>query len=200
MEKENFYSILDEMSTYNFKTYFENSEWYKESLASQVESDTPQQSGNQGNLREDIISHMDDLHKRKLKLFEKKFKSYQELESKEPRLILEKSPEELPNLLKEIKSMKFQEIFYQPFNPKFLDKLEIFIKNKICEEETTDINKENKEEKNKDKDKDNEVPLWITALNIYYILHIYNGNYKKISEFHSYMKNDPEKQNIFNRK
>jgi hypothetical protein len=203
------------MSTYNFKTYFENSEWYKESLASQVESDPQSQSGNQGNLREDIISHMDDLHKRKLKLFEKKFKSYQELESKEPRLILipnhpaeryiylpwinwekydpEKSPEELPNLLKEIKSMKFQEIFYQPFNPKFLDKLEIFIKNKICEEETIDINKENKEEKNKDKDKDNEVPLWITALNIYYILHIYNGNYKKISEFHSYMKNDPEK-------
>ena len=69
MEKENFYSILDEMSTYNFKTYFENSEWYKESLACQVESDPPPESINQSALRKDIISHMDDLHKRKLKLF-----------------------------------------------------------------------------------------------------------------------------------
>ena len=71
MEKENFYTILDEMSTYNFKTYFENSDWYRESPASQVESEPPPQSENQGNLREDIISHMDDLHKRKLKLLMK---------------------------------------------------------------------------------------------------------------------------------
>ena len=83
MEKESFYTILDEMCTYNFQTYFENSEWYKESLASQVESEFPYESGNLNTLREDIISHMDELHKRKLKLFEKKFKSYQELESKE---------------------------------------------------------------------------------------------------------------------
>ena len=88
MEKENFYTILDEMCTYNFRSYFENSEWYKESLVSQVESESQSQSENLGSLREDIISHMEDLHKRKLKLFEKKFKSYQELESKEPHLIL----------------------------------------------------------------------------------------------------------------
>jgi hypothetical protein len=125
------------MCTYNFKSYFENSEWYKESLASQVESEqSPSKSEDVGSLREDILSHMDDLHKRKLKLFEKKFKSYQELESKEPHLIMVQNhpaerylytpwikwdkydpllhPEELPNLYKEIKSSKFQEIFYQP--------------------------------------------------------------------------------------
>ena len=55
MEKENFYSILDEMCTYNLSTYFENAEWYKESLASQVESEMPSESANQNTLRENII-------------------------------------------------------------------------------------------------------------------------------------------------
>ena len=75
------------MCSYNFRSYFENSDLYKESLASQVEIDQDQ-SEDKGALREDIISNMDDLHKRKLKLFEKKFKSYKQLESKEPHLIL----------------------------------------------------------------------------------------------------------------
>ena len=226
MEKENFYSILDEMSTYNFKTYFENSEWYKESLACQVESDPPPESINQSALRKDIISHMDDLHKRKLKLFEKKFKSYQELESKEPHLILienhpagryayipwinwekydiENRPEELRNLFNEIKGKKFQEIFYQPIPPEFLKKLESFIKNKINEEEQENKKdeeikkdsevKEEKEDKLKTlKDKDKEKPLWMIALDIYYTLNIYQGNYKKISEFHFYMKSEANK-------
>ena len=152
MEKENFYSIVDEMCSYNFRSYFENSDLYKESLASQVEID-PAQSEEKGALREDIISHMDDLHKRKLKLFEKKFKSYKELESKEPHLILiqnhpadkflsckyinwEKcdpatNPNELINLAGELKKKRFEEIFYQPTNDKFMDHLEEFIKSKI---------------------------------------------------------------------
>ena len=211
MEKESFYSILDEMSTYNFKTYFENSDWYKESLACQVESDPPPQSGNQGSLRKDIISHMDELHKRKLKLFEKKFKSYQELESKEPHLILiqnhpaeryaylpwinwdkydpEKHPEEINNLFNEIKGKKFQEIFYQPIPSEFLKKLEKLIKNKINEEEP-EIKKEEEINKDTEKIEEKENPLWMTALDIYYTLNIYQGNYKKISEFHNYMKNE----------
>ena len=152
MEKENFYTIIDEMCTFNFKSYFENSEWYKESLASQVDIDSSQ-TENKGALREEIISHMEDLHKRKLKLFEKKFKSYQELESKEPHLILvpnhpaerfvyikyinwEKydpatNPNELINLAKEFQRKKFEEVFYQPTNEKFLKNLEEFIKTKI---------------------------------------------------------------------
>ena len=152
MEKENFYSIVDEMCTYNFKSYFENSEWYKESLASQVEMDSSQ-SESKGALREDIISHMDDLHKRKLKLFEKKFKSYKELESKEPHLILipnhpaeryisikyinwerydpATNPNELINLAGELKRKKMEEVFYQPTNDKFMKNLEEFIKSKI---------------------------------------------------------------------
>ena len=152
MEKESFYSIVDEMCTYNFKSYFENSEWYKESLASQVEIDSSQ-SEDKGALREEIISHMDDLHKRKLKLFDKKFKSYQQLESKEPHLILvpnhpaeryiyikylnwekydpETNPNELFYLLKELQRKKFEEIFYQPKNEKFMKNLEEFIKSKI---------------------------------------------------------------------
>ena len=68
MEKENFYTILDEMCTYNLKSYFENSDWYKESLASQVEIDSSQSEKKEAQ-REEIISHMEDLHKRKLKLF-----------------------------------------------------------------------------------------------------------------------------------
>ena len=174
MEKENFYSILDEMCTYNLSTYFENAEWYKESLASQVESEMPSESANQNTLRENIISHMDDLHKRKLKFFEKKFKSYQELESKEPHLILVANhpaeryiyfpwinwdkydplinEKELPLLYKELKNKKFNEIFYQPIDTKFIDNLEIFIKQKINDEDDTEeINKE-QEKPNEDKD------------------------------------------------
>ena len=54
MDKESFYSILDDMCTYNFKSYFENSDWYKESLASQVDIDSPS-SENKASLREDIL-------------------------------------------------------------------------------------------------------------------------------------------------
>ena len=220
MEKESFYTIVDEMCTYNFKSYFENSEWYKESLASQVESEqSPSKSEDVGSLREDILSHMDDLHKRKLKLFEKKFKSYQELESKEPHLIMVQNhpaerylytpwikwdkydpllhPEELPNLYKEIKSSKFQEIFYQPINSKFLDNLETFIKTKIAEpepeikKEEKDKEEKPKEDKNKEKEKAKiDLPHWILALDIYYILNIYQGNYKRISNMHNYLKKD----------
>ena len=64
MEKENFYSIIDEMCSYNFKSYFENSDWYKESLASQVDADSSQLEKKEV-LREEIISHLEDLHKRK---------------------------------------------------------------------------------------------------------------------------------------
>ena len=220
MEKESFYTIVDEMCTYNFKSYFENSEWYKESLASQVESEQPSsKSEDVGSLREDILSHMDDLHKRKLKLFEKKFKSYQELESKEPHLIMVQNhpaerylytpwikwdkydpllhPEELPNLYKEIKSSKFQEIFYQPINSKFLDNLETFIKKKIAEPEPENKKEEKykeekpKEDKNKEKEKAKiDLPHWILALDIYYIINIYQGNYKRISNMHNYLKKD----------
>ena len=216
MEKENFYSILDEMCTYNFQTYFENTEWYKESLASQVESEMPSESVNQNTLRENIITHMDDLHKRKLKLFEKKFKSYQELESKEPHLILVANhPEEryiyfpwinwdkydplinekdLPTLYKELKNKKFCEIFYQPISTKFIDNLEIFIKQKINEDDTEEnkIEQEKPKEQekpHKDEEKtkmknDMNKPLWIIALDIYYILNIYQGNYIRMSNFH----------------
>ena len=152
MEKENFYSIVDEMCTYNLKSYFENSDWYKESLASQVEIDSSQSEKKEAQ-REEIISHMEDLHKRKLKLFEKKFKSYKELESKEPHLVLvsnhpaeryvylkyinwdkydpSTNPNELIYLAKELQKKKFEEIFYQPVNEKFMENLEKFIKSKI---------------------------------------------------------------------
>ena len=227
MEKENFYSILDEMCTYNLSTYFENAEWYKESLASQVESEMPSESANQNTLRENIISHMDDLHKRKLKFFEKKFKSYQELESKEPHLILIANhpaeryiyfpwinwdkydplinEKELPLLYKELKNKKFNEIFYQPIDTKFIDNLEIFIKQKINDEDDTEeINKE-QEKPNEDKEKEKEKkeklkndvninkPLWIIALDIYYILNIYQGNYLRMSNFHKSMKQELNK-------
>ena len=139
MEKETFYSILEELSSYNFKSYFENTDWYKESLASQVEAEAPFQNGEPGSLRADIISHMDDLHKRRFKFFEKKFKSYQELESKEPRLILVnnhpaerylyipwinwenydvmKNPNELINLRKGLKNKKSEETKESEDNP-----------------------------------------------------------------------------------
>ena len=172
MEKETFYSILEELSSYNFKSYFENTDWYKESLASQVEAEAPFQNGEPGSLRADIISHMDDLHKRRFKFFEKKFKSYQELESKEPRLILVnnhpaerylyipwinwenydlmKNPNELINLRKGLKNKKSEEIFYQPVNTKFLDDLEIFIKSKVnLKEEETKIQSGAQDEKDK---------------------------------------------------
>ena len=152
MEKENFYSIVDEMCSYSFKCYFENSDWYKESLTSQVDMESSQ-SEKKESLREEIISHMEDLHKIKIKLFEKKFKSYKELESKEPHLILVSNhpaeryvylkyinwerydpatnPNELILLSKELQRKKFEEIFYQPTNEKFMEKLEKFIKSKI---------------------------------------------------------------------
>jgi hypothetical protein len=266
MEKENFYSIVDEMCSFNFKSYFENSEWYKESLASQVDIDSPQIE-NKGALREEIISHMEDLHKRKLKLFEKKFKSYQELESKEPHLILvpnhpaerfvyikyinwEKydpasNPNELINLAKELQRKKFEEVFYQPTNEKFMKNLEDFIKSKITlspketlvaveskmdkklllelnekieaiEKEKEKEAKEQIEEKDKEKEKKEEgergIPqppafeekekekekeksikeikkdILIAALDVYFILNIYQGNYIRISDFHNFMK------------
>ena len=197
---------------------------------------------------------MDDLHKRKLKLFEKKFKSYKELESKEPHLTFvpnhpaeryayikyinwEKydpatNPNELIYLAKELQRKKFEEVFYQPVNEKFMKNLEEFIKSKITltpeqtmiisesKKDKKDNNLENiekkelkevKEENKKDKkneasqqvppeniEKGKEIPkqeikeikkdILITALDIYFILNIYQGNYKQISEFHNLMK------------
>ena len=246
MEKENFYSIVDEMCTYNFQSYFENLEWYKESLASQVEIDSSQSESKAG-LREEIISQMDDLHKRKIKLFEKKFKSYKELESKEPHLTFvpnhpadryvylkyinwerfdpATNPNELIYLAKELLKKKFEEVFYQPVNEKFMKNLEEFIKSKITlSPEQTQIIIESKKDKKiinidsiekkeikEAKEEKTEAPaatpiqniekeklkpeikeikkdILIAALDIYYILNIYQGNYTKIANFHNFLK------------
>ena len=220
MEKENFYSIIDELSTYNFRSYFENIDWYKESMGSHAEIDS-QKTESKNSSREEIMSQIDDLYKRKLKLFEKKFQSYKEIESKEPHLILVPShpaekfvyinniswekydpatnPNELLKLCKELENKTFDEVFYQPVNKKFMDSLKEFILKKLesnelettdekqneKESETKNENNKYKNEKKEEVKEEKKKNILTGALDVYFILNIYQGNFSSLSNFHS---------------
>ena len=55
MEKETFFSILEEMCSYNVENYFKDKNWYNECLASQINIDQSQQQ-NENHSREKIVN------------------------------------------------------------------------------------------------------------------------------------------------
>ena len=69
MEKDSFFQIMEDMCSYNLQNYFDDLNYYTESLASQVEIENQSLSGLTP--QEIIQQRSDEYHQRKQKLFEK---------------------------------------------------------------------------------------------------------------------------------
>ena len=151
-------------------------------MASQINIDQSQQQ-NENHSRERIVNRLDEYHQRKLKFFEKTFKSFEEKEKTFPNfLMVPNHPAEeyayIPNIewknydfisqsdgIKKfyeiIVNKNLKEVFYQYKNLEFNQHCLQYIKNKL--DSNNSLNDE-----------------LIKALDSYFILNIYQGNYSNL--------------------
>ena len=187
MDKENFFQFCDELCSYNIDGYFNNSEWYLESLASQVDID-PTLLKKSSKTVDTILYNLDELQLRKIKFFENLEKSFKNNENKFPNLLmipfhpLEKNaynqdillnnydfvehPEQIEKFHKLISTINFSEIYYNTRNKEFNENILNYININLNKESNALI----------------DIKL-IMALDSYILLNLYQGEYLILKDF-----------------
>ena len=161
MEKDSFFQIMEDMCSYNLQNYFDDLNYYTESLASQVEIENQSLSGLTP--QEIIQQRSDEYHQRKQKLFEKLSYSYYKNYTNSNQLSMIPShpaeqfaytpsidwdsfdflshKDQIEKFYTMLKQKSLYEIFYQPQNENFIINCEKFIKDNLQSTPSTEEDK-----------------------------------------------------------